>query len=76
MSSPLRNDVVIEQSGDAVVVRDPGAQISAGESCSSIDSHAVSCVKPGGVPTYCLSVEVRVGDGDDFVTDGLDDGRF
>jgi Ca2+-binding RTX toxin-like protein len=67
-----RNQLLVSYDGDAlgVTLTDPGAVITPGESCSSVDAHSVHCVPrpyPVSQQTYLQHVEVDLGDGDDEV---------
>jgi hypothetical protein len=65
-----RNRLVVAYAGDAesVTVTDPGAVITPGTSCTSVDPHTARCVpRPGGLSSYLQAARAELGDLDDEV---------
>jgi len=65
-----RNRLLVRYAADAlsVTVSDPGAVVTAGQSCTAIDAHTVRCVpRAGGLSTFLQSVRTDLGDLDDEV---------
>lgn len=69
------NDVTLTSSGEAIVVRDGGADLQAGPGCQQVDARTASCAteRPGpDVNLFIRQAFVELGDGDDrFVTGAL-----
>jgi hypothetical protein len=65
------NRLLVAYAGDAlsVTVTDPGAIITPGGSCTSLDAHTVRCVpRPGGLSPFLQAVRADLGDLDDEVS--------
>jgi hypothetical protein len=57
------NDVTWRDDGTTWTVRDAGAPLKAGGSCTSVDEHTATCALPAYAPAP--TVAVNLGDGDD-----------
>lgn len=67
------NDVSLTASGEAIVVRDAGADLQAGPGCRQVDARTASCAteRPGAnVNLFIREAVLELGDGDDRFATG------